>query len=166
MFCNAIRSGAVFVICLYCTKKALAMSVHALIWSRLNWLYHLVVDPVRLSWKQWMSNLSLFVYPVIFQQYIYRWAEGHFVPSYLSKVGTLNFGGNTKSGTKLIVLASTKPYTSDPSTAFRRSSMSSSFRWALLFSDCFDDSLLNFSYSFGSSRSETVIGSAIFCLEF
>ena len=44
----------------------------------------------------------------------------------MSKVGTLNFGGNTRSGTKLIVLASTKPYTSDPSMAFSRSSMSSS----------------------------------------
>ena len=36
------------------------------------------------------------------------------MPSYLSKVGTLNFGGNTRLGTKLIVLASTKPYTSFP----------------------------------------------------
>ena len=56
-----------------------------------------------------MSNLSLLVYLVIFWQYIYKWAKGHFVPSYLSKVGTLNFGGNTRSGTKLILLASTIP---------------------------------------------------------
>ena len=161
MFCSSIRSGTVSIICLYCTKKALAMFDHTLIWSWLNRLYHLVIDPVRLSWKQWMSNLSLLVYPVIFRQYIYRWADGHFVPSYLSKVGTLNFGGSTRSGTKLIVLASTKPYTSDPSTAFRRSSMSSNFRWASLLSDCSDDSLLNFSFSFGSSRSRTAIGSAL-----
>ena len=72
---------------------------------------------------------------------MYKCADGHFVPSYLSKVGTLNLGGKTRSGTKLILLAFTRPYASDPSTILKRSSMSSSFRWASLLSDCYNDSL-------------------------
>ena len=97
---------------------------------------------------------------------MYKCADGHFVPSYLSKVGTLNLGGNIKSGTKLILLASTRLYTSDPSTILRRSSMSSNFRWASLLSDCSDDFFLIFSYSFRSLRSGTAIGSAMFAPEF
>ena len=97
---------------------------------------------------------------------MYKCADGHFVPSYLLKVGTLNLGGNTRSGTKLILLASTRPYASDPSTILRRSSMSSSFRWASLLSDCSDDFFLIFSYSFRSLRSGTAIGSTMFTPEF
>ena len=139
MFCREIMSGVESVMYLYWTKKALAKFVYDLIWSLLNWLYHLVADLVRLFWKQWISNLSLLVWPVIFRQYMYRCAEGHFVPLYLSKVCTLNFGGSTKSGTKLILLASTRLYMSDPSMIFKRSFMSSSFRWANSCFDCFAD---------------------------
>ena len=111
---------------LYCTKKALAKSVHDWTFSRLNWLYHLVADLVKLSWKQWISSLSLLVWLVIFRQYMYRCADGHFGPSYLSKVGILNFGGSTRSGTRLILLASTRLYVSDPSTIL-------TLQWARVF---------------------------------
>ena len=48
--------------------------------------------------------------------------------------------------------------------AFRRSSMSSSFRWTSLFSDCSDDSFRIFSCSFGSLRSRIVIRQLYFSL--
>ena len=53
---------------------------------------------------------------------MYRCANGHFVPLYLSKIGTLNFGGSTRSCTRLILLASTRLYAFDPSTILKRSS--------------------------------------------
>ena len=73
---------------------------------------------------------------------MYKCANGHFVPLYLSKIGTLNFGGSTRFGTRLILLASTRLYASNPSTILKCFSMSSSFRWASLLSDCSNDSFL------------------------
>ena len=81
IFWREIQSGADSIMYLYWTRKALAKSVHDRTFSRLSWLYHLVADPVKLSSKHWISSLSLLVWLVIFRQYMYRCANGHFVPS-------------------------------------------------------------------------------------
>ena len=100
-----IRSGVSSTTCLYYARKALAKSFQEWMWSRLNCMYHLATDPIKLSWKQWMRSLSLSVCPVMLRQYIVKWVTRHVLPLYFTNSGILNLGGKTKSETKVSSVA-------------------------------------------------------------
>ena len=54
-------SGAISTLILYCYKKVSAISLHLLILALSNLIYQCKVDPVRLSWKKYISILSLWL---------------------------------------------------------------------------------------------------------
>ena len=97
-----------------------------------------------------MMNLSLSIYAAIFMQYIVRCVVGHLVPSYLSKSGVLNLRGIIRPCTRLNSNAYTPPIMFIPFTTLNLSSRSLYF--------CCVSSYFNFSLSFRSSRSGTIIG--------
>ena len=114
--------------------------------------------PIKLSWKQWMRSLSLLVYPVIFRQYIVRWAIGHVPPLNFSNSGVLNLCGRTKSETKVSSAASIPFNALSHSIAFNLSSRSLYFCCASVLSTWTTSPFPDLSCSLGSSGSCTNIG--------
>ena len=105
-----------------------------------------------------MRSLSLLVYPVIFRQYIVRWAAGHVPPLNFSNLGVLNLCVRTKSGTKVSSAAPTPFHALSPSIAFNLSSRSLYFCYASVLSTWTTSSFPDPSCSLDSSRSCTNIG--------
>ena len=111
----------------YCLMKAVIKSFHERIWEASKLVYQMTVALAKLSWKKCISSFSSLEYAPIFQQYIFRWFLGQVVPLYLTKSGTLNFGGMTTSSTKHNYVMLAKGYSPNPSIALNLSSMRSSF---------------------------------------
>ena len=146
-----MRSGAVSTRS-YWAKNAFTKSIYVWIWLWSNFMYHLAVDPIRLSWKQWKSNLSFPVCPIIFQQNIVMWTLRQDDPLYLIKSGILNLRGMITSGTNPSSMASIPLIELFPSMAFSLSSIRFTFYWVSSFLGCIMNSTLFFSYSFRSSE--------------
>jgi len=89
--------------------------------------YQVIATPVTLSWKKWINNFSSFAYAPIFLLYIFRWFLGQVVPLYLSKSGTLNFGGMMASGTRHNSAMLAKAWSQPPSMSLSLSSIWSNF---------------------------------------
>ena len=105
-----------------------------------------------------MRSLSLLVYPVIFRQYIVRWAIRHVPPLNFSNFGVLNLGGRTKSRTKGSSAAPIPFDALSPSIAFNLSSRSLYFYCASVLSTWTTSFFPDPSCFLGSSGSCTNIG--------
>ena len=88
--------------------KAVMKSFHVRMWEASKLVYQMTTAPAKLSWKKYINNFSSLEYAPIFRQYILKWFLGQVVPLYLSKSGTLNFGGMMMSAIKHMSVMSTK----------------------------------------------------------
>ena len=95
-------------------------------------------------------------------KYVAKWVLGHLVPSYFQILSILNFGGMTKSGTKLNSLWSTLSRSSIPLITFSFLLRRLYLYCTLICSDCPDGSFLNFPYLRKLSEFDTADGSFIF----
>jgi len=90
-----VRSGAMSTLNLYCFKKTSTRSLHFLTLVLSKIIYKFNTEPVKLSHKKWMSNLSLCMTFAILLQYNLMCVLGHSNPVYLINSGTLKFLGTT-----------------------------------------------------------------------
>jgi len=101
----------------YCLKNASAKSLHFLTLVLSNVIYQFNAEPVKLSWKKWMSNLSLCMTSTILLQHDLKCVLRHSNPYYFTNYKTLN-----SLGTRHISAALTGSWTSYPSTTLNLSS--------------------------------------------
>ena len=102
----------------YGARNDFTISVQIWIWLQSNFMYHLTTDSIRLSWKQWMSNLLFPICSTILWQNMVIWALRQMVQLYFMKSSILNLWGITIFGTKLSLISSIPFIELFPSIAF------------------------------------------------